>query len=134
MFSSAIWSPRLLAVLRIVTALLFVEHATMKFLDFPAPIPGVPHPLPAIMLAAGAIEVAAGGLVALGLFTRVAAFVASGEMAAAYFMAHAPRSFWPAINQGEAAIFFCFVFLYLSAAGPGSWSVDGLRAGRGGAS
>lgn len=118
------WSPRALAVLRIVTALLFVEHATMKFFAFPAGMPGTENGLPPMMLVAGVIELVAGGLVALGLFTRWAALIASGEMAVAYWMAHAPQGFWPALNQGELAIMFCFVFLYLVFAGPGAWALD----------
>ena len=121
-----LWSPRVLSVLRIVTALLFVEHATMKFFAFPAAMPGPPGPLPGIIIVAGLIELIGGSLVALGLFTRPAAFIASGTMAAAYFMAHAPQSFWPVVNQGDAAILFCFIFFYLVFAGPGSWSLDAL--------
>jgi putative oxidoreductase len=118
------WSPRALAVLRIVTALLFLEHATMKFLAFPAAMPGMENGLPPMLIVAGIIELAAGVLVTLGLFTRWAALLASGEMAVAYWMAHAPQGFWPALNQGELAIMFCFVFLYLVFAGPGAWAVD----------
>lgn len=124
------WAPRMLAVLRIVTALLFLEHATMKFFEFPAEIPGVPHPLPTIMLIAGAIEMVTGLLMTAGLYTRVAAFVASGEMAAAYWMAHAPQGPWPALNMGEPAILFCFVFLHIAAAGAGAWSLDTWRQQR----
>lgn len=119
------YAPFALAALRIMTALLFLEHATMKFLEFPAPVPGVPHPLPAIILVAGAIEVIAGILVLIGFKTRIAAFVASGEMAVAYFMAHMSQGFWPVLNQGEAAILFCFIFLYLAFQGPGALSIDG---------
>ncbi len=119
------WQPQLLALLRLVTALLLLEHATMKFFHFPAPL--MPGPLPPLLIVAGAIELVAGILVTLGLFTRLAAFVASGETAVAYFMVHFQKSFWPAINQGEAAIFFCFIFLYIAAAGPGAWSIDGAR-------
>jgi putative oxidoreductase len=115
----------MLSILRVLTALLFVEHATMKFFAFPAPIPG--GPLPTIVLAAGVIELVGGTLIALGLFTRPAAFVASGTMAVAYFMAHAPQSFWPALNQGELAVLYCFIFLYLVFAGPGAWSLDEVR-------
>jgi putative oxidoreductase len=118
------WSPRALAVLRIVTALLFLEHATMKFLAFPAAMPGMENGLPPMLVAAGIVEVIAGVLVTLGLFTRWAALLASGEMAVAYWMAHAPQGFWPALNQGELAIMFCFVFLYLVFAGPGAWALD----------
>lgn len=127
MLNTSIWTPRVLAVLRIVTALLFLEHATMKFLQFPAAIPGVTYPLPAIMLVAGAIEVVASALIAVGLYTRVAAFIAAGEMAVAYWMAHAPMSFWPALNMGEPAILLCFIFLYLAFAGGGAWALDNLR-------
>ncbi|TPK67521.1 DoxX family protein [Mesorhizobium sp. B2-4-15] len=120
------WGVYVLAVLRIVTALLFLEHATMKFFQFPAAISGVSYPLPTIMLVAGAIEIVTGLLMTLGLYTRIAAFVASGEMAAAYWMAHAPQGFWPALNTGELAIMFCFIFLYLAFAGPGRLAIDNL--------
>ena len=118
------WSPYALAALRIMTALLMLQHATMKFFAFPAPMPG---PLPAIIVAAGVIELVTGTLIALGLFTRPAAFLASGTMAAAYFMGHATQGLWPVLNQGEAAIMFCFAFFYLIFAGPGAWSLDALR-------
>ena len=121
-----VWAPRVLSLLRIVTALLFMEHGLMKLFHFPAPQPGAPDPLPMILMAAAWIEVVGGGLIALGLFTRAAAFVCSGQMAAAYFMAHASQGFWPALNGGEAAILYCFVFLYLVFAGPGIWSIDAL--------
>jgi putative oxidoreductase len=120
------WSPRVLSILRIITALLFMEHGLMKLVHFPAPQAGAPDPLPAILMAAACIEVIGGALVALGLFTRIAALVCSGEMAVGYFMAHAPKSPWPALNQGDLAILFCFVFFYLVFAGPGLWSVDAL--------
>src|SRR4051794_13548240 len=119
------WQPELLAVLRIVTGLLFLEHATSKFFAFPVPFPV--HPLPTMLLAAGLIELVAGVLVTLGLFTRLAAFIASGEMAVGYFIMHFPKSPWPLANQGEGAILFCFIFLYLAAAGAGAWSVDSAR-------
>src|SRR5215475_12045816 len=118
------WSPRVLAAVRIITALLFIEHGLMKLVAFPAAVPGLPSPLPAILVAAAAIEIVGGALIAAGLFTRIAAFICSGEMAVAYFMFHAPQSFWPAVNQGDAAILFCFVFLYLAFAGAGAWSID----------
>jgi putative oxidoreductase len=118
------WSPRMLSILRIVAALLFMEHGLMKLLHFPGPQPGVPDPLPPLLVAAAWIEIIGGSLIALGLFTRIAAFVCSGQMAAGYFMAHYPQSFWPGINQGDAAILFCFVFLYLVFAGGGAWSLD----------
>jgi putative oxidoreductase len=118
--------PQLLALLRIVTALLFVEHGLMKLIQFPAPQDA--GPLPPLLVAAAIIESLAGTLIALGLFTRLAAFVASGEMAVAYFMAHFPKSFWPGVNMGDAAILFCFVFLYLASAGAGAWSIDRARS------
>ncbi|WP_375779377.1 DoxX family protein [Bradyrhizobium sp. ma5] len=122
------WSPRVLAAVRIITALLFIEHGLMKLLAFPAAIPGVPTPLPSILLVAAVIELLGGALIVLGLFTRAAAFICSGEMAVAYFMFHAPQGFWPAVNQGEPAILFCLVFLYLAFAGAGAWSIDDLRS------
>ena len=117
--------PQLLAVLRIVTGLLFLEHATSKFFAFPVPFPV--HPLPPMLIAAGAIELVAGILITIGLFTRLAAFLASGEMAVAYFIGHATKGFWPVANGGEGAILFCFIFLYLAAAGAGAWSIDNAR-------
>lgn len=119
------WQPQLLALLRIVAGLLFLEHATQKFFAFPIPFPV--QPLSPILVAAGVVELVAGILITIGLFTRLAAFLASGEMAIAYFMMHFPKGFWPAANKGEAAILFCFIFLYIAAAGPGAWSVDGAR-------
>ena len=120
------WSPQALGLLRIVAALLFMEHGLMKLLDFPAPQPGVPDPLPLMLVVAGVIETLGGGLIALGIGTRIAAFLCSGEMAVAYFTAHFPHGFWPALNEGDAAILFCFIFFYLVFAGPGAWSVEGL--------
>jgi putative oxidoreductase len=117
------WSPRILSILRIIAGLLFLEHGLSKFFGFPVPFP-LPGPLPPLLMAAGAIEIVAGLMITVGLFTRPAAFIASGEMAVAYFMQHAPKSFWPLANMGEGAILFCFVFLYLVFAGPGPWSVD----------
>lgn len=124
--NTSVWTPRVLAILRIVTALLFLEHATMKFFQFPAAIPGATYPLPVIMLVAGAIEVATSALITAGFYTRIAAFIASGEMAAAYWLGHARQSFWPAINMGEPAIMFCFIFLYLAFAGGGAWALDNV--------
>ena len=122
----AAWSPRVLSILRIITALLFMQHGLMKLFDFPGPQPGVPDPLPPMLVAAAWIEVVGGGLIALGLFTRAAAFLCSGQMAVAYFMAHGSQGFWPSLNGGELAIMFCFVFLYLVFAGPGPWSLDAI--------
>lgn len=124
------WAPQIHAALRIVAALLFMEHGLMKLFAFPAAQPGVPSPLPMILVAAAVIEVAGGALIALGLFTRLVAFVCSGEMAVAYFMGHASKGFWPALNMGEGAILFCFIFLFLAAAGPGAWSIDGSMGKR----
>jgi len=118
------WSPRVLAAVRIMAALLFIQHGLMKLVAFPAAIPGLPTPLPGILVAAAVIEIVGGALIAVGLFTRITAFICSGQMALAYFMAHAPKTFWPAVNQGEAAILFCFIFLYLAFAGAGALSVD----------
>jgi putative oxidoreductase len=122
------WQPQMLAVLRIVTALLLIEHGMMKLFHFPAAM--MPGPLPPLLLAAAIIEIVAGVLVTVGLFTRLAAFILSGENAVAYFMVHFPKTFWPTLNQGEVAILFCFVFLYIAAAGPGAWSIDSARVRR----
>lgn len=130
MLTTITWTPRVLAILRIVTALLFLEHATMKFFQFPAPIPGMSYPLPTLLLVAGTIELVTSALIIVGFYTRIAAFIASGEMAAAYFMAHAPQSFWPALNMGEPAVLFCFIFFYLAFAGGGAWALDNFRAGQ----
>jgi len=116
------YAPRALSILRIVAGLLFVEHATQKFFAFPAPFPM--QPLPPLFMAAGTIELVAGTLITLGLFTRFAALIASGEMAVAYFMIHNPQSFWPIVNKCEVVILFCFTFFYLSFAGPGAWALD----------
>ena len=121
------WQPQLLAILRIVVALLFLEHALIKLLGFPpGGKPGLQE-VGSFLWIAGIVELVTSVLVLLGLFTRAAAFVAAGEMAIGYFIQHAPKSFYPAVNMGEAAILFCFVFLYLAAAGPGAWSIDGSR-------
>lgn len=119
------WQSQLLAILRIIVGLLFLEHGLSKFFGFPVPFPV--NPLPPLLIAAGVIELVAGALVTIGLFTRLAAFIASGEMAVAYFYGHFPKGFWPVANEGEAAILFCFVFLYIAAAGAGAWSIDGAR-------
>ena len=121
------YQPQLQALLRIMTALLFMEHGLAKLLHFPVPQPGVPDPLPAILIAAAWIEVVGGALIAAGLYTRLVAFICAGEMAYAYWTQHFPKGFWPIVNGGEGAILFCFVFLYLAAAGPGAWSVDAMR-------
>ena len=121
------YAPQLLAILRIVAGLLFLSHGLVKLFGFPpGAMPGQQH-IATLLGAAGIIETVAGALIVLGLFTRYAAFIASGEMAVAYWMFHAPTSFYPVLNMGEAAILYCFIFLYLAAAGPGAWSVDGSR-------
>jgi len=119
-----VWAPRVLSLLRIIAALLFMEHGLMKVFHFPGPQPGAPDPLPPMLLAAAWLEIVGGALLVLGLFTRPVAFILSGQMAVAYFLAHASEDFWPALNGGEPAILFCFVFLYLAFAGPGEWSID----------
>ena len=126
----ATWSPRLLSVLRIVAALLFLQHGLAKLLHFPHVAMFDQLQLLSLIGLAGVIELVGGALLLVGLFTRPVAFIMSGEMAVAYFMAHAPRGFFPLQNQGELAILFCFVFLYLAAAGGGPWSVDSLLARR----
>ncbi len=123
------WAPALLSVLRIVTAFLFMEHGAQKLFGVPG---AADHTVAlfSLMGFAGCLEFVGGGLVLLGLFTRPVAFVLSGEMAFAYFIAHAPQGFWPVLNHGEAAVFYCFVFLYFSAAGAGPWSLDRLLRNR----
>jgi putative oxidoreductase len=116
------YSAHILGIVRIVVGLLFLEHGLMKLVGFPAPMGH--GPLPPLLLAGGIIETVGGALIALGLFSRYAAFIASGEMAFAYFMAHFPRGFYPAQNGGDAAILFCFIFLYLAAAGPGAFAIN----------
>lgn len=124
----ASWSGHLHAALRIVTGLLFLEHGTSKYINFPATeyfANGVE--VFSLIGLAGALEIIGGLLIIIGLFTRVTAFVLAGFMAVAYFMAHAPNSFFPLQNQGDAAILFSFIFLYFSAAGAGPWSLDANR-------
>lgn len=124
-----VWTSRALAALRIVTGYLFVQHGTAKLF-------GVPHvamfdhlSLFSLLGLAGVLELVGGALLLVGLFTRAAAFILSGEMAAAYFMAHAAQGnvLLPTLNQGEAAVLYCFICLFLSAAGGGAWSIDSIR-------
>ena len=123
------WEPRMLSVLRIIVGLLYMEHGLEKIVGFPVQpnhrayalftlVPGLQ----------GLLELVGGLLLALGLYTRIVAFILAGNMAVAYFMAHAPRGFFPLLNGGELAIVYCFVFLYFWLAGGGEWSLDRLRA------
>ena len=124
----ASWSGPLHAALRVVTGLLFLEHGTSKYFKFPLTeyfADGVQ--VFSLMGLAGGLEIIGGILIILGLFTRLTAFVLAGQMAVAYFLAHIPMSFFPLQNQGESAILFCFIFLYLAAAGAGPWSMDANR-------
>ena len=124
-----VWAPRLLSVLRVVAALIFFEHGTQKLLGFPPPAnPGAA--VSALSWWAGVLELIGGALLIVGLFTRPVAFILSGEMAVAYWIAHAPRSFYPILNGGDAAILYCFVFLFIAAAGAGPWSLDALMSRR----
>ena len=123
------WEPKALGLLRIVTALMFISHAVVKLSGFPAGAePGLQE-LTSLFGIAGVIELFLGVLILVGFYTRPAAFLASGEMAIAYWMVHAPASPYPVINHGEVAILFCFTFLYLALSGPGAWSFD--ERGRG---
>ncbi len=125
------WGPRLLSVLRIVAGFLLMQHGMQKLLGLPAPMPTGTVPLLSLFGFVGVLELGGGLLLLLGLFTRPVAFILSGLMAAAYFMAHAPQGFWPLLNQGELAALYSFVFLYLAVAGGGAWALDRLlRRGR----
>jgi len=122
------WAPRMLSVLRIVAALMFLEHGLGKLVGFPAwPTPHGGPAMFTLLWFSAVIEALGGLLLALGLFTRPAAFVMSGEMAVGYFISHAPRGFFPMLNGGDAAVLFCFVFFYIFVAGGGPWSIDAVR-------
>jgi putative oxidoreductase len=121
------WGPRLLSVLRVIAAFLFVAHGAQKLFAWPSAQAGQAVPLISMMGLAGVLEFFGGLLLLLGLFTRPVAFVLAGEMAVAYSMAHAPKGFWPILNHGELAVLYCFLFLYFGAVGGGPWSVDGYR-------
>jgi putative oxidoreductase len=128
------WSalaPSLLSVLRIVAAFMFVLFGTMKLFAVPVGLPpnGGTVPLASEMGVAGVLETVGGALLVLGLFTRPVAFLLAGEMAVAYFQAALPQGIWPVANQGVPAALYCFLWLYLSAAGPGPWSLDAWRRG-----
>ncbi len=120
------YQAQLHGLLRIVAGLLFLEHGTQKLLNFPPMAMQIPPEMKTLIMVAGAIELIGGALIAIGFQTRLVAFICAGEMAIAYWMGHFARTgeFFPANNGGDAAILFCFVFLFLAAAGPGAWSVD----------
>ena len=120
------YTPQLLTVLRVMSGLLLLQHGTTKYLNFPVGPYNNASPM-TMGGAAGALELIGGALLIIGLFTRPVAFILSGTLAIAYFYAHAPRGFFPLLNGGELAALYCFVFLYISAAGGGAWSVDRLR-------
>lgn len=118
------FAPYLLSVLRIVVALIFIAHGTQKFFGFPAaPAGGYPAFL-SLFWWQGVIEIVGGLLLLVGFLTRPVAFILAGDMAVAYWMFHAPRSFYPLLNNGDAAVLYCFVFLYIAAAGAGAWAID----------
>lgn len=119
------YAPHLYALLRIVAGLLFAMHGTQKLFGWPGD--GNTVEIASLMGVAGIIELVGGLMIAFGFLTSWAAFIASGEMAVAYFMAHAPQAPWPIQNQGEPAVLFCFLFLYMAARGSGIWSIDGAR-------
>lgn len=121
---TAQWSPVVHSIMRIFVGLLYMEHGAMKLFGLPAPMEGGTVALFSLMGLAGVLEFFGGSLVFLGLFTRPAAFILSGQMAAAYFLAHAPKGFWPGLNQGELAILYCFSFLFFAFAGGGALSLD----------
>ena len=123
------WPPNLLSILRIVAAFVFIQFGSAKLLAIPAAVMpgGGTAPLTSLPGFAGSLELVGGALLLLGLFTRPVAFLLAGEMAFAYFMGHFPQGFWPVLNQGTPAILFCFIWLYISSAGPGPWSLDALR-------
>jgi putative oxidoreductase len=123
-----VWTPRILGILRIIIGFLFLQHGTAKLF-------GIPHiamfdglQLASLLGLAGILELVGGVLILIGLYTRQAAFILSGEMAFAYFMAHAPHGFLPILNQGELAVVYCFVFLYFAVAGAGAYSIDATRS------
>jgi len=126
------WSPQLLSVLRIILAFLYIQVGAAKWFAFPAAVMpgGGTAAVGSLPWFAGVIEVIGGTLILLGLFTRPVAFILSGEMAIAYFYGHARLGFWPVLNQGALAVIYCFLFLYISAAGPGPWSLDAVLARR----
>jgi len=127
---ATIWAPRVLSILRIIIGFLYIWHGTQKFFGFPGTNPAQPLDMMTLRGLSAVLETFGGALILVGLFTRPVAFILSGHMAFAYFIAHAPQNFWPILNRGELAIMFCFVYLYLAAAGGGPWSLDALFRGR----
>lgn len=123
------WSPRMLSVLRIITGFIFIPHGTQKLFGLPKPSAQGTVQLFSLMGLAGTLELVGGLLLLFGLFTRPVAFVMSGFMAVAYFMAHAPQGFWPLLNRGDLAVILCFLCLYMAVAGGGEWSLDNLIRG-----
>ena len=124
------WEPRMLSVLRFVAGLTFLEHGMSKLFGFPPSAMFAHLHLASLIGVQGVIELLGGALVCVGLFTRPAAFILSGDMAVAYFMAHFPKNFFPSLNGGDAAILYCFIFFYLFVAGAGAWSLDRLLTPR----
>jgi len=122
------YSEYIYAILRIVTGLLFVFHGTQKFFHYPPFPAGMPAmPLNTLLTVGAGIEIVAGLMILFGFFASIAAFIASGEMAVAYFMVHQPMGAWPTTNGGDSAVLFCFIFLYIASRGSGVWSIDSLR-------
>lgn len=126
MMDLAAWTPRVLSVLRIMTGLLFLEHGTQKLFAFPPRTAAAPE-LISLLGVQGCLETVGGLLIVLGFLTRPVAFILAGDMAFAFFISHFPRNFFPALNGGDAAVLYCFIFLYLAAAGGGLWSLDAQR-------
>lgn len=124
------WSPRMQSLMRIVISLLFLEHGSQKLFGIPGTQPFHAPPAFSLFWIAGVLEFFGGTLLLLGVFTRVVAFILSGEMAVAYFMAHFPHAFSPLVNRGELAVLYCFVFLFFLFAGGGAWSIDALLVKR----
>jgi putative oxidoreductase len=118
------WTARILSIMRIIVGFLYMQHGAQKLFGFLAAGPSTGVPLFSFMGLAGILEFFGGFFILLGLFTRPVAFILSGQMAVAYFMAHAPKGFWPIGNRGDLAVLFCFVFFYLAFAGGGAWSID----------
>ncbi len=125
----AAWQPRVLGLLRLAAAFLFMTHGLQKIFGFPTPRASETI-LFSLSGIAGLMELIGGALLLVGLFTRPVAFLLSGQMAVAYFYAHAPQGFWPLLNRGELAAVYSFVFLYFAVAGPGAWSLDGVLRSR----